>query len=115
MPAQVSQMSEEEKAAYMEQEAKRAKRNHKIFLMSRDNGIMTPSDKNFITRIQLQQLVSATGNPNEHGTDESLVEDFYYQVHNQIQGGHRQHPSQPLNNFAQTYLFQTGSRFGGMT
>lgn len=114
VPAQVSQMSEEEKAAYMEQEAKRAKRNHKIFLMSRDNGIMTPSDKNFITRIQLQQLVSATGNPNEHGTDESLVEDFYYQVHNQIQGGHRQHPSQPLNNFAQTYLFQTGSRFGGM-
>jgi len=112
--AHPSQLSEEEKTAYMDQEAKRAKRNHKIFLMSRDNGIMTPQDKNFITRIQLQQLVAATGNPNEHGTDESLVEDFYYQVHNQIQGGHRQHPSQPLNNFAQTYLFQTGSRFGGM-
>ncbi|KAK3339097.1 topoisomerase II-associated protein PAT1 [Neurospora tetraspora] len=113
-PAQLAQLSEEEKAAYLEQEAKRAKRNHKIFQMSRDNGIMTPQDKNFITRIQLQQLVAATGNPNEHGTDESLAEDFYYQVHSQIQAGHRQHPSQPLNQFAQTYLFQTGSRQGGM-
>ena len=111
--SQLSQLSEEEKAAYMEQEAKRAKRNHKIYLMSRDNGIMTPQDKNFVTRIQLQQLVAATGNPNEHGTDESLNEDFYYQVHSQIQGGQRQNPNQPLNNFAQTYLFQTGSRLGG--
>lgn len=113
-PSQLAQLSEEEKAAYLEQEAKRAKRNHKIFLMSRDNGIMTPQDKSFVTRIQLQQLVSATGNPNEHGTDESLTEDFYYQVHSQIQGSQRQHPNQPLNNFAQTYLFQTGSRQGGM-
>lgn len=112
-PSQLTQLSEEEKSAYLEQEAKRAKRNHKIFLMSRDNGLMTPQDKSFITRIQLQQLVSATGNPNEHGTDESLAEDFYYQVHSQIQGGQRQNPNQPLNNFAQTYLFQTGSRQAG--
>lgn len=112
-PAQVAQLSEEEKAAYLEMEARRAKRNHKIFLLSRDNGIMTPHDKNFITRIQLQQLVSATGNPAEHGTDEALAEDFYYQVHNQIRGGQRQNPTQPLNNFAQTYLYQTGNRQGG--
>jgi DNA topoisomerase 2-associated protein PAT1 len=113
-PSQLAQLSEEEKAAYLEQEAKRAKRNHKIFLMSRDNGLMTPQDKSFITRIQLQQLVAATGNPNDHGSDESLSEDFYYQVLSQIQGSQRQHPSQPLNNFAQTYLFQTGGRQGGM-
>ncbi|KAK0636820.1 topoisomerase II-associated protein PAT1 [Bombardia bombarda] len=113
-PSLLGQFSEEDKVAYLDQEAKRAKRNHKIYQMSRDNGIMTPQDKNFITRIQLQQLVAATGNPNEHGTDEAFAEDFYYQVHNQIQGGHRQHPSQPLNNFAQTYLFQTGSRQGGL-
>jgi DNA topoisomerase 2-associated protein PAT1 len=75
---------------------------------------MTPQDKNFITRIQLQQLVTATGNPNEHGTDSALSEDFYYQVHNQIRGGPRQHPGQPLSNFAQTYLFQTGGRHSGM-
>ncbi|KAK4652128.1 DNA topoisomerase 2-associated protein pat1 [Podospora pseudocomata] len=113
-PSQVSQLTEEQKAAYMEQEAKRAKRNHKIYLMSRDNGVMTPQDKSFVTRIQLQQLVAATGNPNEHGTDESLAEDFYYQVHSSLQGGQRQHPNQPLNNFAQTYLFQTGNRSGHM-
>jgi len=112
-PSQLAQLTDEEKAAYLEQEARRAKRNHKIFLMSRDNGLMTPQDKSFVTRIQLQQLVAATGNPNEHGTDEALAEDFYYQVHTQIQGGHRQHPSQPLNNFAQTYLYQTGARQGG--
>lgn len=112
-PAQLAQLSEAEKAAYLDQEARRAKRNHKIYLLSRDNGVMTPHDKNFITRIQLQQLVSATGNPADHGTDEALAEDFYYQVHNQIRGGQRQNPAQPLNNFAQTYLYQTGNRQGG--
>jgi len=113
-PQQLSHLTEEERAAYLLEDAKRAKRNHKIFLLSKDNGLMTPQDKNFITRIQLQQLVTATGNPNEQGTDSSLSEDFYYQVHNQIRGGPRQHPNQPLSNFAQTYLFQTGGRHGGM-
>ncbi|KFY23548.1 hypothetical protein V493_05800 [Pseudogymnoascus sp. VKM F-4281 (FW-2241)] len=113
-PHQLSHLNEEERAAYLMEDAKRAKRNHKIFLLSKDNGLMTPQDKNFITRIQLQQLVTATGNPNEQGTDNSLSEDFYYQVHNQIRGGPRQHPNQPLTNFAQTYLFQTGGRHGGM-
>ncbi|EFY90013.1 topoisomerase II-associated protein PAT1 [Metarhizium acridum CQMa 102] len=107
------QMSEDEKAAFLDQETKRAKRNHKIWLLSKDNGLMTPQDKNFITRIQLQQLVSATGNPVE-GSDASISEDFYYQVYSHIRAGQRQNPSQPLSNFAQTYLFQTGSRHGGM-
>ncbi|PQE28807.1 topoisomerase ii-associated pat1 protein [Rutstroemia sp. NJR-2017a WRK4] len=113
-PQQLANLSEEEKAAFLQEDAKRAKRNHKIFLLSKDNGLMTPQDKNFITRIQLQQLVTATGNPNEHGTDSLLSEDFYYQVHSQIRGGPRQNPNQPLSNFAQTYLFQTGNRQGGM-
>lgn len=106
-PQQLASLSEEERAAFLMEDAKRAKRNHKIFLLSKDNGLMTPQDKNFITRIQLQQLVTATGNPNEHSTDAGLSEDFYYQVHHQIRGGPRQHPGQPLSNFAQTYLFQT--------
>jgi DNA topoisomerase 2-associated protein PAT1 len=110
---QVMQMSEDEKAAFLDQETKRAKRNHKIWLLSKDNGLMTPQDKNFITRIQLQQLVSATGNSGE-GADSSISEDFYYQVYSHIRAGQRQNPSQPLSNFAQTYLFQTGSRHGGM-
>lgn len=107
------QMSEYDKAVFLEQETKRAKRNHKIWLLSKDNGLMTPQDKNFITRIQLQQLVSATGNPAEQAGDLSLSEDFYYKVYSHIRAGQRQNPSQPLSNFAQTYLFQTGTRHGG--
>ncbi len=113
-PQQLANLTEEERAAFLMEDAKRAKRNHKIFLLSKDNGLMTPQDKNFITRIQLQQLVTATGNPNDHGTDSGLSEDFYYQVHNQIRGGPRAHPGQPLSHFAQTYLFQTGTRHGGI-
>ncbi|MCJ1351191.1 MAG: hypothetical protein MMC33_001173 [Icmadophila ericetorum] len=112
-PLQVIQMSDEERAAYLLEEAKRAKRNHKIYLLSKDNGLMTPQDKNFITRIQLQQLMTATGNVNDQDPDAALAEDFYYQVHSQIRGGPRQNPHQPLSHFAQTYLFQTGGRQGG--
>ncbi|KJZ79963.1 hypothetical protein HIM_00677 [Hirsutella minnesotensis 3608] len=109
---QLMQLSETEKVAFLEQETKRAKRNHKIWLLSKDNGLMTPQDKNFITRIQLQQLVSATGSLAEQGGNLSISEDFYYQVYSHIRAGQRQNPSQPLSNFAQTYLFQTGGRHG---
>jgi DNA topoisomerase 2-associated protein PAT1 len=113
-PQQLLQLSDEERAAFLNEDAKRAKRNHKIYLLSKDNGLMTPQDKNFITRIQLQQLVTATGNPNEADGDAAMAEDFYYQVHSQIRGGPRHHPHQPLNHFAQTYLFQTGGRQSGV-
>ena len=112
-PQQLMQLSEEERNAFLVEDAKRAKRNHKIYLLSKDNGLMTPQDKNFITRIQLQQLMTATGNTNEQDPDAALGEDFYYQVHTQIRGGPRQNPHQPLSHFAQTYLFQTGGRHGG--
>lgn len=111
-PEQLLQLSEAERAAFLEEDAKRAKRNHKIALLSKDNGLMTPQDKNFITRIQLQQLMSATGNLEEAGSEAALAEDFYYQVFSQIRGAPRQNPHQPTNQFAQTYLFQTNSRFG---
>ncbi|TRX96686.1 hypothetical protein FHL15_002352 [Xylaria flabelliformis] len=110
---QLSDLSEKEKAAFAEAEARRAKRNHKIHLMSGNNGLMTPQDKSFITRIQLQQLVSATGDPSEQGNEAALSEDFYYQVLSSLRAGQRPNPNQPLNNFAQTYLFQTGTRRGG--
>ena len=113
-PSQIMHLSDEERNAYLVEEAKRAKRNHKIFLLSKGNGLMTPQDKNFITRIQLQQLMTATGNVNEQDPDASLSEDFYYQVYNQIENRPRQNPHQPLSNFAQTYLFRTGGRQGGM-
>ena len=113
-PSQLKDLTEEQRQAILIEEAKRAKRNHKIFLLSKDNGLMTPQDKNFITRIQLQQLMTATGNVNEQDPDVMLSEDFYYQVYNQIESRPRLNPQQPLSNFAQTYLFQTGNRHGGM-
>ncbi|KAF9739718.1 topoisomerase II-associated protein PAT1 [Paraphaeosphaeria minitans] len=111
-PEQLMALSQEERDAYIEAEAKRAKRNHKISLLAKDNGLMTPQDKNFITRIQLQQLMTATGNLDERGPEAAIAEDFYYHVMSQIRGGARQNPHQPANQFAQTYLFQTNSRFG---
>jgi DNA topoisomerase 2-associated protein PAT1 len=109
-PQQLMQLSEEQRKVYLEEDAKRAKRNHKIFMLSKGNGLMTPQDKNFITRIQLQQLVTATGNAGDADPEAALAEDFYYQVYSQIRGAPRQHPTQPLGHFAQTYLLQTGGR-----
>lgn len=110
---QMMSMSADEREAYLAEEAKRAKRNHKIFLLSKSNGLMTPQDKNFITRIQLQQLLTATGGVDDGpGNENQLAEDFYYHVYSQIRGPPRSGPGQPLNQFAQTYLFQTGSRYG---
>lgn len=65
---------------------------------------MTPADKNFITRIQLQQLVSI------NNAEDNTNEDFYYIVHSAIRA--RTNPQQPLNQFAQTYLFRHGARGG---
>lgn len=107
LPYQPNNLSYEERVALLEDEAKREKRNHKIYLLSKDNGLMTPQDKSFINKIQLQQLVTATGNPNDHGNDQSFTEDFYYQVHNQIHGSARQ-------NLGNTYYIQSGGRYGGL-
>lgn len=112
-PQQMLQLNEDQRKAYLIEDAKRAKRNHKIYLLSKGNGLMTPQDKNYITRIQLQQLVSATGTVTDNDSEAAIAEDFYYQVYSQIRGAPRQHPHQPLGHFAQTYLFQTGGRTGG--
>ncbi|KAF3483055.1 topoisomerase II [Arthroderma uncinatum] len=113
MNPKIMELPEEQRNAILMEDAKRAKRNHKIFLLSKGNGLMTPQDKNFITRIQLQQLVTATGNTGDANPESLLTEDFYYQVYSQIRGAPRQHPRQPLGHFAQTYLSQTGGRSGG--
>ena len=112
-PQQILQLSDEDRAAFLMDEAKRAKRNHKIATMAKGNGFMTPQDKNFVSRLQLTQLMSATGNIDDHSPETRLKDDFYYQVHTQIFGAPRQNPHQPANQFAQTYLFQTGNRYGG--
>ena len=110
-PQQILQLSEEDRAAFLQDDALRAKRNHKIHLLARYNGLMTPQDKYFISRIQLQQLVTATSTADAEGPEALLNEDFYYQVYAQIRGASRQNPHQPASQFAQTYLFQTGGRF----
>jgi DNA topoisomerase 2-associated protein PAT1 len=63
---------------------------------------MTPQDKNFIQRIQLQQLVSI------NNAEDNVNEDFYYIVHSAIRA--RSNPQQPLSQLAQTYLFRHGGR-----
>ncbi|KAK9446778.1 topoisomerase II-associated protein PAT1, partial [Limtongia smithiae] len=69
--------------------------------LSRYNGLMTSSDKNHITRLQLQQLV----------TEDPLTEDFYYQVYTALHG---QRDSQSSADIAEMYLNEYGrrSRYG---
>lgn len=76
------------------------RKSRKIAQIVKYNNLMSSWDKNFITKIQLQQLV----------TEDPYNEDFYYQVHSAIQA--RNNPQQPLNSFARTYLFQRGQRNG---
>ena len=112
-PQQILQLSEEDKAAFLLEEAKRAKRNHKIALMAKYNGLMTPQDKHFISRIQLSQLMQATNSSlDDQNPDDKFADDFYYNVYSQIRSAGRQNPNEPANKFAQTYLFQTGGRYG---
>jgi DNA topoisomerase 2-associated protein PAT1 len=61
---------------------------------------MTPTDKNFIQRISISQLLADPSQPH--------LEDFYFQVHTAIRS--RSHPNQPLNSMAQTYLRGRGKR-----
>ncbi|CAI2184272.1 2899_t:CDS:10, partial [Funneliformis geosporum] len=66
-----------EEIAYLEQEAlmyKRREKQRKLVEMSRYNGLMTQSDKDFINRIQISQLV----------TDDPYADDFYFQVYTAI-------------------------------
>ena len=75
-----------------------SKRSHlgatlKIAQMSRYNGLMTPSEKNFVQRVQISQMV----------TDDPYLEDFYYQVHAAIRQGINPSSQGPKNNFEQTY------------
>ena len=81
--------------------------------MAKYNGLMTPQDKHFISRIQLSQLMQATNSSlDDQNPDDKFADDFYYNVYSQIRSAGRQNPNEPANKFAQTYLFQTGGRYG---
>ncbi|EEB07134.1 topoisomerase II-associated deadenylation- dependent mRNA-decapping factor [Schizosaccharomyces japonicus yFS275] len=69
-------------------------------LIGRCAGLMTNSDKSFITRIQLSQLVS----------EDPSSDDFYYRVYMLIRG--RKPSQEDANHFVQTYLGSGGFRRG---
>ena len=108
---QITQLTEEEKTAFLREEANRAKRNHKIQMLARDNGLMTPQDKNFITRIQLSQLMTAIGSTEENSPEVAHTEDFYYQVYSQIYAAALESGVAP-DAFTQMYLNQLSWRGG---
>ncbi|KAL5537061.1 PAT1 [Sanghuangporus sanghuang] len=75
--AQREQLRQEAMRKIMEaerQEGKRRRKAQKIAHMSRYNDLMTQSDKDFITRIQVSQLV----------TSDPYTEDFYAQVYGSL-------------------------------
>ncbi len=79
-----------------EDEEARLKRAQRIGHMARYNNLMSQSDKNYVLKVQISQLVS----------EDPEADDFYYTVHSALQG--RTNPHQSLDPFAQTYLMQHG-------
>ncbi|KAK5781765.1 hypothetical protein RI543_000951 [Arxiozyma heterogenica] len=85
------------------EEQKRLQIRHaKVEKILRHAGLMTPRDKDFITRYQLSQIVS----------DDPYNEDFYFQVYKIIQrGGVVGESNKGL--IARAYLEHSGHRLGG--
>ncbi|SCV01422.1 LAMI_0G11386g1_1 [Lachancea mirantina] len=77
-------------------------RQAKVDKILKHSGVMTPRDKDFITRYQLSQIV----------TDDPYNEDFYFQVYKIIQrGGVVGESNKGL--IARAYLEHSGHRLGG--
>lgn len=67
-------------------EAKRKRRMEKINSMAKYNGLMSASDKDFITRIQISQLITA----------DPYADDFYAHIYFALRGGPRRPGMPPL-------------------
>lgn len=87
------ELPEEEKQRLM-------RRQQKVARISLFSGIMTPRDKDFVTRIQLSHIV----------TDDPYNEDFYCQVYKLLKSGEQINDN---NSIAQAYLDFSGHRLGG--
>ncbi|GBB93839.1 hypothetical protein RclHR1_02240011 [Rhizophagus clarus] len=72
--AYLEQEALREQEALMYRERKRREKQRKLADMSRYNGLMTQSDKDWINKIQISQLV----------TDDPYADDFYFQVYSAI-------------------------------
>ena len=76
------------------------KRQQKVHRITQFCGIMTPRDKDFVSRVQLSQIV----------TDDPYIDDFYFQVHRLLKTGNAEVDN---NSVAQSYLDLSGHRLGG--
>lgn len=68
--------------------------------LARYNGLMTSSDKNHVTRLQLQQLV----------TEDPFTEDFYNQVYTALHAPKEQQLGGTTAEIAEKYLNEYGRR-----
>ncbi|KAK7207689.1 topoisomerase II-associated protein PAT1 [Myxozyma melibiosi] len=80
-------------------EAEIAKQTKEAYL-ARYNGLMTSSDKNHVTRLQLQQLVN----------DDPFTEDFYYQVYTALHVPEGERSGGSTAEIAEKYLNEHGRR-----
>lgn len=74
---QIQQTMEDRMRANAAMEEARRRKAAKIHRMAKYNGVMTQGDKDFITRIQVSQLINSNG-PN--GTHDPYSDDFYFAV-----------------------------------
>ncbi|KAF9327249.1 hypothetical protein BGZ91_001551, partial [Linnemannia elongata] len=80
-------MIAEQQAKQARLEQRRAERQAKQAEIAKHNGLMTQSDKDFINRIQISQLV----------TDDPYADDFYCQVYTALRNRHLQQMGIPGN------------------
>ncbi|KAF8975815.1 hypothetical protein BGZ46_008813 [Entomortierella lignicola] len=80
-------MMAEQKAKQERLEQRRAERQARQEKSAKHNGLMTQSDKDFINRIQISQLV----------TDDPYADDFYCQVYTALRNRHLQQMGIPGN------------------
>lgn len=98
VPVALDQLMAEDKMAHEAEQVKDTESSRKLAQMEKLNGLMSQWDKNFIMRIQLQQMVSK----------DQYNDDFYYQVHSAIEA--QRNPHQPVNALAKTYMLLNRGR-----
>ncbi|KAG0197863.1 hypothetical protein BGX28_008639 [Mortierella sp. GBA30] len=86
-PVYSEAMIAEQRAKQARIEQRRAERAAKQVEIAKHNGLMTQSDKDFINRIQISQLV----------TDDPYADDFYCQVYTALRNRHLQQMGIPGN------------------
>ena len=102
VPQQQGTSSQRREPLTPEEQKRLQIRHAKVEKILRHAGLMTPRDKDFITRYQLSQIVS----------DDPYNEDFYFQVYKIIQrGGIVGESNRGL--IARAYLEHSGHRLGG--